>query len=346
MSAAGANPQEADGIFLAPPPEHPVEPGPVPTFSVLIAAYQVADFVGEAVASALAQTVPPVEVVVCDDGSTDDIEGALRPYRDRIKLIRQENRGEAAAKNAAARAATGEFVSFLDADDLYLPGRNEMLGQFAAARPDLDMLTTNCLIEVNGEVVAEGAQNWRFVADDQRTELLRGNFIFGNLAVRRSRFLEVGGFDESVVRVADWDVWLRLVFSGSRIGYVTRPLARYRVRRESLSNDRLQMGPVRVELLERVARTYDLSPEERIVLDQSLDVIRRNMRLESAKAMLMEGAPEARRSSLAVARDPGYGLGTRAKTAFCALFPRAGRRMLVARESRSWLVPGGVRAPR
>ncbi len=318
----------------------------MPSFSVAIAAYQAADSVGEAVASALAQTVPPVEVVVCDDGSTDDIEGALRPYRDRITLIRQENRGEAAAKNAAAGAATGDFVSFLDADDLYLPERNEMIGQLAAARPDLDLLTTNCLIEVNGEVIAEGAQNWRFVAEDQRSELLKGCFVFGNLAVRRSRFLEVGGFDESVVRVADWDLWLRLVFGGSRIGYVTRPLARYRVQEESLSRDRLQMGPPRVELLEKVARTFELRPEERSVLEGSLEAIRRDMRLERAKATLMEGAPDARRSSLAVARDPGYGLGTRAKTAFCALFPRAGRRILVAREDRTWLGPGGMRVSR
>ena len=230
-----------EGWFLAPRAEQPVNPGPVPTFSVVIAAYEAADFVGDAVASALGQTVSPVEVVVCDDGSTDDIEGALRPDRNRITLIRQENRGEGAAKNAAARAATGDFISILDADDVYLPERNELLGKLASQRPDLDMITSNCLMESDGEVIGEGELTWRFMADDQRSALLRENFLFGNLAVRRSRFAEVGGFDESITGVADWDLWLRLVYSGSRVGYLTRPLARCRIRRESLSSDRAHM---------------------------------------------------------------------------------------------------------
>lgn len=120
-----------------------------PTFSVAIAAYQAAGTVGQAVASALAQTLPPVDVAVCDDGSTDEIDAALAPYRDRIVLVRQENRGEAAAKNAAARATSGEFVAFLDADDLYYPERLAALGELAAARPDLDVLTTNADLEVD-----------------------------------------------------------------------------------------------------------------------------------------------------------------------------------------------------
>jgi glycosyltransferase involved in cell wall biosynthesis len=118
--------------LAAPPPAGPVARAAPPTFSVAIAAYQAADVVGEAIESALAQTVPPHEVVVCDDGSTDDLDRALEPYRDRIVLLRQRNRGEAAAKNAAARAASGDFVAILDADDVYLPERLEALGRLAA----------------------------------------------------------------------------------------------------------------------------------------------------------------------------------------------------------------------
>ena len=135
---------------LAPPSAHPPGDGRTPTFSIIVAAYQAADTIGDTLASAFAQTLPPREVVVCDDGSTDDLDGALRPFRDRITLLRQENRGEGAAKNAAARAASGDFVVILDADDVFDRRRLEALGELAVARPYLDVLTTNALLELEG----------------------------------------------------------------------------------------------------------------------------------------------------------------------------------------------------
>src|SRR5712692_3660025 len=139
--------------FLAPDPPGTITRGKRPSFSVIIAAYQAAATIGEAVDSALGQTLTPLEVIVCDDGSTDDIERALAPYRDRIVLLRKENGGEASAKNAAARAASGVFVAILDADDAYLPERLEALGELAAARPDLDILSSDAYLELDGQVV-------------------------------------------------------------------------------------------------------------------------------------------------------------------------------------------------
>src|SRR5436305_10109763 len=137
--------------FLAPVPTASVEPGPEPAFSVIVAAYEAAGTIAAAIDSALAQTLAPHEVIVCDDGSTDDLEGALAPYRDQIVLIRQENAGEGAAKNAAARAATGDFVVVLDADDRFLPERLEALCELAVARPDLDIPTTDAFPELDGD---------------------------------------------------------------------------------------------------------------------------------------------------------------------------------------------------
>ena len=106
---------------LAPPPRGTVEPGEAPTFSVVIAAYDAAGTIRDAVGSALAQTLPASDVVVCDDGSTDELEQALAPYADRITFLRQANGGEGVAKNAAVRAARGEFAVFLDADESSRP---------------------------------------------------------------------------------------------------------------------------------------------------------------------------------------------------------------------------------
>src|ERR687898_594845 len=139
--------------FLAPPEKQHLKPSAAPTFSVVVAAYQVANLIGEALDSIRQQTVAPLEVIVCDDGSTDELEEALSPYSDEIVLLRKQHGGEASAKNAAAFAARGDFVVILDADDVYLPTRLEALTALARARPDLDILTTDAYLVANGRRV-------------------------------------------------------------------------------------------------------------------------------------------------------------------------------------------------
>ena len=175
--------------FLAPLPVRPVEPADsAPTFSVIVAAYQVADVVADALESIRRQTAPPWEVIVCDDGSTDALEDALVPYRDEIVFLRIEHGGEAAAKNAAAARASGDCVVILDADDVYLPERLEALTELANARPDLDILTTDAYLVVDGRRVRRNYdRRWLFEVADQRRAILQRNFIFGHAAVRRER---------------------------------------------------------------------------------------------------------------------------------------------------------------
>ena len=139
--------------FLAPPPTGPVEPGIVPTFSVIIAAYPAASFVAETVRSALERPRPPHEVIVCVTPAPDDeTERALEPYAGRITFLSEEQRGRGRAQNKALRAASGDFVVILDADDRYLPARLEAaLGESPSTRPDLDILTTDAYVEVEAE---------------------------------------------------------------------------------------------------------------------------------------------------------------------------------------------------
>ncbi len=318
----------------------------MPTFSILIAAYQAAGFVADAVSSALAQTVPPHEVIVCDDGSTDDIEGALEPFRERIVLIRRDHRGEAATKNAAARAASGEFVAFLDADDFYMPERIEAMGELAALRPDLDIVTTDSLLELDGQVIRRYYdEDFTFEVDDQRTAILERCFIAGALAVRRKRLLEVGGFDESVY-TNDWDCWIRLVFSGSRAGLVDEPLLRYRLHEGAQSSNPARMARGQAETLAVAARTIELTQSERLVLASSLAMRQRAAELEEARLALLEGAPDGRRRSLAVAARSENTLATRMKALAGAVVPGLTRRLLVSRARRRWVAAGGVEVSR
>jgi glycosyltransferase involved in cell wall biosynthesis len=333
--------------YLAPEPQRPVERGPVPTFSVVIAAFQVADLAPSAVASALVQTLPPHEVIVCDDGSTDNLELGLAPFRDRIVYVRQENRGEASAKNTAARVASGDFVAILDADDVYLPERLEALGELASARPDLDIVTTDAYLEVDGEVVRRCYETaWPFEVADQRRAILERNFIFGLAAVRRESLLAAGGFDESLRWAMDWDCWLRLILDGAQAGTVLEPLARYRLRERSLSADRTHLVEGRVSTLRKALRNASVRPEERPTLARSLARQESELAFLEACDALLAGDPAARRYCLALATGRNFSAGIRLRGAAAGLAPGLARRWLRRRRGAAWIGAAGVRVMR
>src|SRR4029453_13321152 len=109
-----------------------------------------------------------------------------------------------------------------------------------------------------------------FVVDDQRTGILERNFIFGLAAVRRRRLLDAGGVDESIRTATDWECWIRLILDGAEAGLVNEPLARYRLRTESLSASRVGLLRGRVATLEKAAGHPGLLPEERRTVSRSL----------------------------------------------------------------------------
>jgi Glycosyl transferase family 2 len=332
--------------FLA-PPVRGAQPGPTPTFSVVVAAYQVADVIGEALESLRAQTLPPLEVIVCDDGSTDELEGALAPWGNEIVLIRKENGGEASAKNAAAARARGDFIAILDADDVYLPGRLAALAELAQARPDLDILTTDAYLVANGVTVRNNYDDtWRFEVEDQRRAILQRNFVFGHAAVRRTRFVEHGGFDESIRWTTDWDLWLRMIVSGSAAGCVDEPLALYRLRETSLTAQRRDLLLGKLATLEKARANPELREDDLPVLARALASYRRDLALLDLRTAVAAGTPDARRRALEVARGSGYGLRRRLEAAVMAALPGAAARLLRHRAARTWVGAGGTHVRR
>ena len=320
--------------FLVPPATAPATPGDRPTFSIAIAASQAAATVGAAVESALAQTVPPHEVIVCDDGSTDDLAGALAALRDRIVLIRQENRGEAAAKNAAARRATGDFVAFLDADDLYHPERLDALGELAAARSDLDVLTTNAELEFDGRIVgAYYPDVAQFPTDDQVSAIIASDSaIFGAAAVRRATFEAAGGHYEALRSSDDWEFWMRLALAGSRFGAVDEPLYRYRLHEQGTSADQVRGAQDCVDALERVRAVAQPQGELLEALERSVAYHRSAAMLAAAEEGVRSGS---RTEAWRVAASGDFPWATRLKTGLAAVFPRVAAEVLVRRERRT-----------
>lgn len=318
-----------------------------PSFSVVIAAYQAESTVADAIGSVLAQTTPPSEIVVCDDGSTDRTAEVVRTFGSAVRLVQRSNGGESAAKNTAVRAAHGDFVVVLDADDVFAPSRLEALAWLAEKRPDLDVLVTDAHRVVDGERVGRAYHpGWRFECADQPAEILRRNFVLGLAAVRRERWLAVGGFDEAVRLTADWDFFIRLIRSGSRVGLVDAPLAEYRLRPGTLSSDRLRLVESRIATLERARERGGLREHERAGLDAALAAQRRTLLVGRARAALTDDGGSVRRDLLAIVLDPGFRPSRRAAALATACFPAAAAAWLRLRDRRTVDLGTGLRARR
>src|SRR5919197_6114427 len=333
--------------FLAPAAGREVERGAAPTFSVVVAAYQVADVIGEALDSIRRQTLAPLEVIVCDDGSTDELDRALAPYRDELVFLRKENGGEASAKNAAAARASGDFIAILDADDSYRPERLEALAELAQLRPDLDILTTDAVLVANGVVVRNNYDpTWRFEVEDQRRAILQRNFVFGHAAVRRTQFLEHGGFDESIRWTTDWGLWLRMILAGSTAGCVDEPLALYRLRETSLTAQRRDLQLGKLATLEKARANPHLRAEERPVLEDALRSYRRDLSLLELRSAVAAGRTDVRRRAVALSLAPRLSIRRRIETLAIGAAPRFAGRVVRRREERSWIGAGGTRVER
>lgn len=240
---AGTYGEAERGCLRAPAAPPGTRPGPPPRLSVLVPAYDAAQTIGAALDSALTQSPPPFEVVVSDDGSRDDLAGALAPFRDHVRVVAGENRGLATARNRAAVAASGDLLALLDADDVWLPGRTAALTTAAAERPDLSVLTTDAIVVRDGKPDEQTYYATRqFPVQQQDLGILRNSFIFGAGAVRAEAFRAVGGYRDGIRCAEDWDLWLRLLLRGHRAGLIQQPLYEYRRRAESLTGRRLDLA--------------------------------------------------------------------------------------------------------
>lgn len=221
----------------------------MPKVSVIIPAYNAEDFIREAVDSALAQTHRDIEVIVVDDSSTDDTPLILKGYGDRILVHRQANTGVAGARNTGARLSTGEWVAFLDADDVWRPAKLER--QLAISTSAVSYTNRfnfgarGALPEVQSEVTP-------LLAGDVFVPLLaRGNFItVSSVMMKREVFDELGGFYHQPGGCEDWDLWLRAA-EHHEFSVAPEPLVGYRFHATSMSRNYRAMAPARRSVVSR-----------------------------------------------------------------------------------------------
>jgi glycosyltransferase involved in cell wall biosynthesis len=209
--------------------------------SAVIPCYNYGRYLARAIDSILAQTYPVSEIIVVDDGSTDNTREVALSYADRVRYIFQQNRGPSAARNRGIRAASGEWIAILDADDWWMPEKTEL--QLATARSEPKVVLVYCNAWA---VMPDGAQSPWESADPRNLWpwLRRTNCVSnGSVAmIRRDVLLESGGFDESVTGCEDWDMWVRLGLK-LRGPFARRPerLAAIHLTPHSVSTDPEQM---------------------------------------------------------------------------------------------------------
>lgn len=211
--------------------------------TAIIPAYNAEATIAEAIVSVLEQTTPPVEVIVVDDGSSDRTAEIASSFEAVVRVCSIPNGGVSAARNHGVALASTPYVAFLDADDLWEPGKLAAQQRALAASPRARFSTT-AAERVDRELRDLGSIP-ATACDDQCGALLLGSMVSGQVSsglVERSLFDEVGGFRREFSQCADWDLWLRLSLR-TPFAVVPEPLLKYRVTGSNMSND--------VALLER-----------------------------------------------------------------------------------------------
>ena len=212
------------------------------TVSAVIPAYNAGKYIARAIDSVLAQTRPADEVIVVDDGSTDDTAKIALSYGDRIRFIHQKNAGASVARNTAIEAAKSDWIAFLDADDEWLPRKLKLQTEHLRRNPQLTWTTANYIrCYCRQDRKEDELRNGKLV---NARAIMGGNEYFdsyflahrsfaggwtGTMLIKKQALIEAGLFLPGQLRINDVDMWFRLAYRRVKIGFIAEPLAIYHI---------------------------------------------------------------------------------------------------------------------
>lgn len=204
-----------------------------PLVSVMIPYYNCEQYIAETIASVEVQHYPNIEIIIVDDGSREESAAFLTKLletKPTIRLVTQNNQGVAAARNHAARLASGEYFLFLDADDQILPDYIQKSVKILESNPDCK------LVYPQAEFFDAKEGFWQLPPYEGIKSLLTGNCFPSSVSMHRAAdFKALGGFDKNLVTHEDWDFWIRLLSGGGKVYQIPEVLFRYRKRRDGSS---------------------------------------------------------------------------------------------------------------
>ncbi|MFA6385996.1 MAG: glycosyltransferase [Candidatus Paceibacterota bacterium] len=263
--------------------------------SVVIPAYNVAGYIKQSIFSVVSQTYKNLEIIIVNDGATDNTGEIIEEYAkkdNRIKIITQENKGLAAARNTGLSNAKGEYICILDSDDIMLPDKILQQYNFLELHPEYGICYSGAYHFIDGSKDIY-YHPIKVLFDPQYESLLYGNIINPNTVFfRRSVFEKYGGFDESLRSAEDWDYWLTLAYNGVKFGYQPERLTLYRVRSSSLSSDYIMMSITPIRVLKKQS-SRQISTKQKDIIESRITYWNKKLyisylrsgKIDEAKAM-------------------------------------------------------------
>jgi teichuronic acid biosynthesis glycosyltransferase TuaG len=234
----------------------------LPQVTIVIPTYNRAHFLPEAVESGLNQTYPNIEVLVVNDGSTDDTEAVLAPYMKRIRYIKRENGGCAAAKNTGLKHAQGELITNLDDDDRFHPEKIQRQVEMFESRPDLGICGTGVnFINASGQIT-ERYMPPRFFRNTQVLQLLRRCLLVQpSVMIHRKCHQRLGGYKHMLSE--DYEFWLRVALDFP-IGVVEEYLTDYRQHGDQITGPKIRPALMKA-VAQLIGEFVTQTPMERII---------------------------------------------------------------------------------
>lgn len=278
-----------------------------PAVSIIIPAYKIAGFIAETLDSVFRQTLNDFEVVLINDGSpdTEEFEKNIEPYRDKIIYLKNKNSGASISRNIAIENSRGEFLAFLDGDDIWKPEYLETQMDFLKAN-NLELVY--CDAELFGGSVYDG-QNY-MQTSPSRGEVnfesllnLDCNVITSGTIVRRETVLKAGMFEWEKNRAHDFVLWLKIAQNKARIGYQKKILLKYRVRADSLSGNSLQRVEREIDVFRRIEKLFVLNDEQKKIVEHHLRRLDADFEIEKGKSYLLQENFSAARSAFEKANE-------------------------------------------
>ncbi len=238
--------------------------------SVIIPSYNRAQVLGRAIQSVLEQTLPPIEIIVVDDGSSDSTEQLIRESYPQCIYLKQPNRGVSAARNTGIDRASGDWLAFLDSDDEWLPGKLQAQKELLEQNPEIQICHTEEIWIRNGRRV-----------NQMKKHAKCGGHIFQNclplcvispssVIIHRELFDAIGNFDEELPACEDYDLWLRICATHP-VAFVEEPqITKYGGHQDQLSQQHWGMDRFRIQALEKIISSGLIDGQDLTAATQTL----------------------------------------------------------------------------
>lgn len=227
-----------------------------PLVSVIIPVYNGSRYIASAIESVFSQSYQNIEIIVVNDGSRDDTYEKIKPYLDRLKYIYQKNCGASAARNKGIMNSAGEYVAFLDHDDIWLPEKIKTQIKYMSEHPEIGMVHSGCgFIDSDGKHL-DGI-NWAIGIEGKcfKELFIKNRIMMPTAFIRKTCFNKIGLFAEDIRYCDDRELWMRL----SRefpIGYINKLLAYYRIHDSNMTRNKIEHLNYRLKMYKKMLRMY------------------------------------------------------------------------------------------